>query len=135
MIFTPHYDPSPSSREVVATSMSSFCRFCNCQKGLRHWSSAYPASRINHSQMLHRVTSGKLASWKIQGFTLFRLPYQRYQHSINLHNSHSAALPPMTVGTRMCLSVVLLVNKFYYWLSGFKRTTYVVKPSFIVQEK
>ena len=31
----------------------------------------------------------------------------------------------------MCLSVVLLVNKFHYWLVGSKKTTYVVKPSFI----
>ena len=35
----------------------------------------------------------------------------------------------MTGGTRMCLYVVLLVNKFHYWLEGIKKTTYVVKTS------
>ena len=41
----------------------------------------------------------------------------------------------MTGGTFMCLYVVLLVNKFHYWLAGSKRTAYVVKPSFVVQYK
>ena len=36
----------------------------------------------------------------------------------------------------MCLSVfVLLVNKSHYWLVGRENTTYVLKPSCIVQEK
>ena len=35
----------------------------------------------------------------------------------------------MTGGTFLCLSVVLLVNKFHYWLAGSKNTTYVVKTS------
>ena len=43
----------------------------------------------------------------------------------------SAALTPMTGGTSVCLSVVLLVNKFQYWLAGGKKTTFVVKPSFM----
>ena len=42
--------------------------------------------------------------------------------------------PPTTGGTCIFLSVFLLVNKFQYWLSGSWKT-YVVKPSFIVQEK
>ena len=37
----------------------------------------------------------------------------------------------MTGGTRMCLSVVLLVNKFLYWLPGIKKATSVVKNSFM----
>ena len=40
----------------------------------------------------------------------------------------------MTGGTSMFLSVVLLVNKFHFRLVGKKRTTNVVKPSY-VQEK
>ena len=46
-----------------------------------------------------------------------------------------AAPPPMTGGTRMILYVVLLVNKFHYWLAGSKNKVYVVKHSFVVQEK
>ena len=46
-----------------------------------------------------------------------------------------AALPPMTRGTRMCLYIVLLVNKFQYWLVGSKYIAYVEKPSFVLQNK
>ena len=35
--------------------------------------------------------------------------------------------PPMTGGTHMFLSVVLLVNKFRYWLAGGKNLMYVIK--------
>ena len=35
----------------------------------------------------------------------------------------------------MCLYVVLLINKFHYWLSGIKNTADVVKNSFVVQDK
>ena len=41
----------------------------------------------------------------------------------------------MTVDTHMCLSIVLLVNKFQYRLKEIKKTMYVVKPSFIVQDR
>ena len=49
-------------------------------------------------------------------------------------DTNSAELPPMTGGTCMCLSVVLFVNKFHYRLAGMWKTTYIVKPSFILQE-
>ena len=39
--------------------------------------------------------------------------------------------PPITRGTRMCLSVDLLVNKFHYWLEGRKNKMFIVKPSFL----
>ena len=52
-----------------------------------------------------------------------------------MNDTHGAALPPMTRSTCMCLYVVLFVNKFHYWVAGTKRTTYIVKPSLIVQEK
>ena len=45
------------------------------------------------------------------------------------------ALPPLTGGTRMCLYVVLLVNKFHYWLAGSKNTEYVLKTYFVLQDK
>ena len=41
----------------------------------------------------------------------------------------------MTGGTRIGLSVVLLVNSFHYWLEQSKNTAYILKYSFIVQEK
>ena len=41
----------------------------------------------------------------------------------------------MPVGTRVCLYVVLLVNKFHNWLERSKNKKFVVNPSFIVQEK
>ena len=37
----------------------------------------------------------------------------------------------MTGSTLMCLSVVIFVNKFHYWLELSKKTIYVVKPSFL----
>ena len=54
------------------------------------------------------------------------LPHQGYQQQgINLflifmmlRVRHS---PPTTGGTNMCLSVVLLVNKFHYWLEQSKK--------------
>ena len=52
-----------------------------------------------------------------------------------MYATQSVALPIMIGGTCVCLSIVLLVNKFHYWLAGSKNTTYVVKPSFIVQDK
>ena len=41
--------------------------------------------------------------------------------------TQSVALPPMTGGTYMFLTFVLLVNNFHYWLAGSKNTTYVIK--------
>ena len=43
--------------------------------------------------------------------------------------------PPIIGGTCMYLSVVLLFNNFHYQLTGKKKTAYMVKTSFIVQEK
>ena len=52
-----------------------------------------------------------------------------------MHDNQSATHPFMTVGTRTYVYVVLLVNKCHYWLAVSETTTYVVKPSFIIQEK
>ena len=52
-----------------------------------------------------------------------------------MHTTQSTALFPMTGGTSLLLSVVLLVNKFHFGLVGRKNTTYVVKTSYVVQEK
>ena len=41
----------------------------------------------------------------------------------------------MTGGTSMCVYVVLLVHKVHFWLEGSKNTAYVVKTSFVVQDK
>ena len=49
--------------------------------------------------------------------------------------TQSAEPPPMIVGEYMCLSIVVLVIKFHYRLEGRENTTYVVKPSFTVQDK
>ena len=46
-----------------------------------------------------------------------------------MHDTQSAALPPMTGGTHVCLYVVLLINKFHYWLERGKKKTFVVKTS------
>ena len=45
-----------------------------------------------------------------------------------------AAPPPMTGGTHMILYVVLLVNKFHYWLAGSKYIAYVLKPSSVLKD-
>ena len=45
------------------------------------------------------------------------------------------ALPPMTGGTRTCLSVVLLEIRVTIGYQEGKNITYIVKPSFVVQDK
>ena len=52
-----------------------------------------------------------------------------------MHATHIEALPQMTGGTSLCLSVLLLINKFQLRLAGFKNTMCVVKPSYVVQDK
>ena len=51
-----------------------------------------------------------------------------------MHAIQIVALPPMTGGTSLCRFVLLLVNKFHYWLPGSKNTPHLVKPSYVVQE-
>ena len=48
--------------------------------------------------------------------------------------TQSVELPPMTGVTRMCQYVVLLVNKFHYWLAGSKKITHVVE-SFLLYKR
>ena len=48
-----------------------------------------------------------------------------------MHDTQSTTPPPMTGGTCVCPSVILLVNKICYWLAGSKNKTYVVKPSLL----
>ena len=56
--------------------------------------------------------------------------------NLQLSYDHSTALPPMIIGTCMCLSFVLLVNKSHYWLLWKDKTeTFVVKIFVAVQEK
>ena len=62
-------------------------------------------------------------------------PDLTYSYSSNLTDTQDVELPPMTEGTRICLYIVLLVDKFHYWLAGSKNTAYVIKSSFVVQDK
>ena len=48
-----------------------------------------------------------------------------------MYATHSAAPPDMTEGTCVYLFVVLLGNKFHYWLAGSKNIAYAVKPSLL----
>ena len=80
--------------------------------------------------MVHRVTHGTHSYSVSQG-----LPYIFHRSEVlpisDINSNHSAALPPMTGFTLMCLSIVLLVHKFHYWLAGSKETMYVSKPSLL----
>ena len=52
-----------------------------------------------------------------------------------MSDTQDATPPPMAGGTRICLYVSWLVNKFHYWLAGSKCIAYVLKPSSILQDK
>ena len=107
----------------------------NFLKGLNHKSSIYHDSGINLSSVAHQLTHGTLSYSSSRGF----IWYCTQIWGINLVSIciilkmwHS---PPMTWGTRMCLYVFWLVNKFHNWLAGSKNTAYVLKPSFVLQDK
>ena len=98
-------------------------------------SSTWPDASLNLSSVLQKVTSGTLAMWKLPRVYLIQvtraevLIYQCYA-------TQSEAPPSMLGGICLCLSgFVLLVNKSNYWLEGREKTTYILKPYFIVQEK
>ena len=52
-----------------------------------------------------------------------------------MHSTKSAALSPMTGGPLMFLSIVLLVNSFYFRLAGMKKKTLVVKYSSVLEKR
>ena len=94
--------------------------------------STWSAAGINLSSMVHQITSGTLDSIS-QWFT----GYGHQSQGINLVALcySERVTPPMIGGTCLYLSILLLINKFHYRVSVREDTTYVVKPSFIVQEK
>ena len=52
-----------------------------------------------------------------------------------MHTTQSASSNPMIESKYMSIYVIILVNKSHYWLAVSILKTYVVKLSFIVQEK
>ena len=119
----------------MANIISSLCELLNCQKVCI---SVSERNMLSDEPILGGRTGLRVAHLLLGIF-----------HRVNPDNNPRSKLltcsiilirvwhpSPMIGGTCMCLSVVLLVNKYHYWLGQKgKMATFVVKPSVILQDK
>ena len=89
------------------------------QKGFHHRSITYPAAGINLSSVIQQVTRGTIDA-SSQGFTLYLNQIRGINPVAIWMILRFQISPPVTEGTCLFLSVVLLVNKFHYRLAGSK---------------
>ena len=115
--------------EVVANSMSSFWRVA-VRKAALSGAVLSLLPELTYPSWYTRLPLVRLVT-QVPRVYLIPFPELRYQPSSAMHDTQSAAPPPITGSTHVCLYVVLLVNGFHYWLKGIKNTTFYVKPSFI----
>ena len=114
--FTPYYDPSPPSWEEMANSMSSFWQFRHYQKGCIFRAGRSLLPDLTYPQWYNMLPLVHLLKGSYHGFTWFY--HQRW--GVKLVSLclilRMPPPPPIIGGTCMCLSVVLFVNKWHYWL-------------------
>ena len=92
--------------------------------------------RLNHSLVVHQVYQWYTCYLEVsKGLALILSP--RLGINLYLSANQSVTLPPMIVGTFMCLSVIFLVNKYHYLLLWMevKSKMCVVKPSVLLKDK
>ena len=134
MIFTPYCDPSPPSWGSGGQNyVLLMARFVTVRRDFIIGALCRPMPALTYPRWYTRLPLVLLM--QVPRFYLILSPELSYWPSSALRTNNSAALPTLTGVICVGLSIVLFVNNCHYWLEGIKKITYIVKPSFIVQDK